>query len=85
MKKTITFLLIFISLISCSEIRKRCVASFSIQRSSSKEAISAKSYVQNGLDAMWDGIENVGWSMHDENSQEWVDLVGGSPSLILNA
>lgn len=85
MKKTIAFLLAFISFISFSEIKKGCIASFSIQHSSSKESISAKSYVQNGLDAMWDGIENIGWSMHDENSQEWVDLVGGSPSLMLNA
>jgi len=26
---------------------------------------------------MWDGIENAGWGVHDENATIWVDLVGG--------
>ena len=42
-----------------------------------EEGISAKSYVQNGLVALWDGIENVGYGVHNSNSATWVDLVGG--------
>ena len=38
---------------------------------------SAKSYVQDGLVAMWDGIENAGWGVHDPNATVWKDLVGG--------
>ena len=38
--------------------------------------ISAKSYVQDGLIAMWDGIENAGWGAHDANATTWVDLSG---------
>jgi hypothetical protein len=37
---------------------------------------TAKDYVQDGLVAMWDGIENVGWSEHDPSATAWKDLVG---------
>ena len=39
---------------------------------------TARDYVQNGLIAMWDGIENAGWGVHDGVATEWVDLVGGA-------
>ena len=38
--------------------------------------LTAKSYVQNGLMAMWDGIENVGWGRHSNSTTTWVDLAG---------
>ena len=39
--------------------------------------LSAKSYVQDGLVAMWDGIENAGWGQsHDIIANGWVDCVG---------
>lgn len=34
-------------------------------------------YVSDGLVAMWDGIENAGWGVHDGSIQVWKDLVGG--------
>lgn len=37
---------------------------------------TARDYVQNGLIAMWDGIENAGWGVHDQNATVWRDLVG---------
>lgn len=37
--------------------------------------LTAKSYVQNGLLAMWDGIENAGFGVHDPDATYWVDLV----------
>lgn len=37
---------------------------------------TAKSYIQDGLIAMWDGIENAGWGVHDPNATTWKDLVG---------
>ena len=39
---------------------------------------TARDYIQDGLVAMWDGIENAGWGKHDENATNWVDLVGGT-------
>ena len=37
---------------------------------------NARSYVQDGLIAMWDGEENAGWGVHDANATVWKDLVG---------
>ena len=37
---------------------------------------SAKDYVQNGLIAMWDGIENAGYGQHDYSATTWKDLIG---------
>ena len=42
-----------------------------------KTAITAKSYVQDGLLVLQDGIENVGWGVHDPNATEWVELIDG--------
>lgn len=38
---------------------------------------TARDYVQDGLIAMWDGIENTGWGVHDQYANVWKDLVGG--------
>ena len=38
---------------------------------------TAKDYIQDGLVAMWDGIENAGWGVHDGEATTWKDLVGG--------
>lgn len=40
-----------------------------------KRGYTAKDYVQNGLIAMWDAIENTGWGTHDAEATAWVDLV----------
>ena len=37
---------------------------------------TARDYVQDGLVAMWDGIENAGWGVHDPNATVWKNLVG---------
>ena len=39
---------------------------------------TARDYVQNGLIAMWDGIENAGWGVHDAAATTWKDLVGSN-------
>lgn len=43
--------------------------------------LSAKSYVQDGLVAMWDGIENAGWGVHDAAATTWADLTGNGYNL----
>ena len=35
-----------------------------------------RSYVQKGLVACYDGIENAGAGVHDPNAATWVDLTG---------
>lgn len=52
-------------------MRRRILASVG------KSALSAKSYVQDGLIAMWDGIENAGWGTHDSSATTWADLISG--------
>ena len=37
---------------------------------------TARDYVQDGLIAMWDGIENAGWGVHDPDATVWKDLTG---------
>lgn len=37
---------------------------------------TARDYVQDGLEGLWDGIENAGWGIHDSNATTWVDLTG---------
>ena len=69
-----TFLFALISLFLFAEIKKSSQAAFSIQHSTSKEKISAKSYVQNGLFAQFDGIENVEYGKHDSTSTTWINL-----------
>lgn len=46
--------------------------------------LSARDYVQDGLVAMWDGIENAGWGVHDPNATVWTDLVGNRDFTIVN-
>lgn len=41
-----------------------------------RKIVTASAYVQDGLIAMWDGIENAGWEVHDANATTWKDLVG---------
>lgn len=41
---------------------------------------SSSDYVQDGLLAMWDGLENAGRGVHDAGSSVWVDLCGNEAS-----
>lgn len=43
----------------------------------SEKTISAASYVQEGLYAQWDGIENAGYGVHDPSATIWINLKGG--------
>lgn len=42
-------------------------------------------YVQEGLLAHWDGIENVGRGKHDSNATVWKDLVGNCDAVLQDA
>ena len=37
---------------------------------------TARDYIQDGLIAMWDGIENAGWGTHNASATTWKDLIG---------
>lgn len=46
-----------------------------------KRTPTAKDYVQSGLVAMWDGIENDGFGRHDSTKTTWKDLSGNGNDL----
>ena len=54
-------------------MRRRCVG----------KSLSTKDYVQDGLVAMWDGIENIGVGRHSDNASEWIDLTGNGRDMQL--
>lgn len=64
------------ALVGCVEIENMSVKVY-LRRQLSAE-MSAKNYIQNGLVAMWDGIENIGWKQHSDSASAWVNLMGNS-------
>ena len=46
--------------------------------------VPASAYVQSGLVAQWDGIDNAGTGTHDANATEWVDRIGGFTTTKVN-
>ena len=49
----------------------------SIASAETQPTPSASLYVQNGLVACWDGVENAGTGVHDASATVWKDLVAG--------
>ena len=45
---------------------------------------TATDYVQDGLIAMWDGIENAGFGIHDSEAAIWKDLTENGFDLTVN-
>ena len=48
-------------------------------------ATTAKSYIQDGLVAHWDGIENAGYALHDDSTNVWTDLKGFCDLKVVNS
>ena len=84
--KKITLILISSISFSCfSEPIKSVIGAYNISHQEvENQSYSAKDYVQDGLVAMWDGIENVGWGLHDPESATWVNLCGTGDFTISN-
>ena len=77
MKKTFTTLFFaFLVLVSYAEIRKGCLASFSIMKQNASNVYTTKSYVQDRLTTIFDAIENAGFNKHVNGSATWIDLIG---------
>ena len=63
--------------VSSSAPVKSLVAARSVVSTTSENvSYTAADYIQDGLVAMWDGIENAGWGVHDENATVWKNLLG---------
>ncbi|MCQ2395025.1 MAG: hypothetical protein MJ249_12140 [Kiritimatiellae bacterium] len=46
--------------------------------------VTASTYIQNGLIAQWDGIDNAGTGTHDSAATAWIDRVNGRPFSLYN-
>lgn len=65
-------------------IVKSFIGATQTQLDTNAPTYSAASYVQDGLVAIWDGIENAGWGQHDPNATVWKDLIGNRDFTIVN-
>ena len=59
-------------------------ASPNLARTANGEPYTSASYVQNGLIAQWDGIDNVGTGTHNPAAAVWKDLKGSCDMTLLN-
>ena len=85
MKNAFTFIFALISLFLYGEIKKGCIASFSIMRNLSDNCkYTAKDYVQNGLVCIFDGKENVGWNKFNPSLLQMFDLMDDSQARYFN-
>ena len=75
MKKILSIFISLINIISFANIMKSNISAKFMQLNGIDEEITAKSYIQNGLIAQWDGIENAGYGIHNDNAYEWTDLI----------
>lgn len=75
------FLLVALTIMYLSSIASPVRSAFAYRgteyvSSADQPPYSAIDYVQDGLIAHWDAIENVGYGLHDSSSTVWIDLVG---------
>lgn len=83
MKKMLTILLAIVGMTGNCVLVKSSIAVK--QASVVSEAITkytAADYIQDGLVAMWDGIENAGYGIHDDNAKTWKNLIGEDAAAI---
>ena len=52
---------------------------------SENKGYTASDYVQDGLIAIWDGIENVNWNTHDSQAMAWTELISGTAKVTTNS
>ena len=77
MKRSIFILFALFSLLCRSELIKSALCAHNISYAEMKHSdYTAADYIQDGLIAMWDGIENAGYGVHDPNTTIWYDLIG---------
>ena len=79
----------FLTLRRVVAMRKRIVLSVAIAVLGSVAArattYTSASYVQDGLIAQWDGIDNSGTGTHDPNATVWKDLAGHNDLTLTNS
>lgn len=84
MKKFLSLLFLFIaSGAFCAPVRSMVSARDSANAEGESSVWpSAADYIQDGLIAMYDGIENSDFGIHDESSSIWKDLIGDNDAIV---
>lgn len=80
MKKTLTTLFVLVWLTSFSAPVNSMLGAFEtklIEGDDIPENPTAADYIQDGLIALWDGIENYDWGVNVQGSRTWYDLING--------
>ena len=57
-------------------MRKIALLAFGVAVATSASGLTAHSYVQKGLKASYDGIDNAGTGTHDATVRTWKDITG---------
>lgn len=68
-------------LLSLRKVVVAAVVAAGVLACGSAAAYTSQSYVQRGLLAQWDGIDNVGVGQHDPSAVCWADLTGNGHNL----
>ena len=84
MKTSLSLSICLISLAAICEPVKSMLGSDGTERCE-EWVPTAMDYVQDGLVAHWDGIENVGYGIHDDNATVWTDLTGNGWDVTLKS
>ncbi|MBO6031857.1 MAG: hypothetical protein J6Q22_10490 [Prevotella sp.] len=79
MRKSLSISISLLSLLSAigNPIRSNIGSTHIVYSQTIEQSYTVSDYVQNGLVAIWDGIENEGWGNHSNSTTIWKDLVGG--------
>ena len=86
MKKTIFILITLLATVAVSApVRSMMAARPSINTPATKTEYTARDYIQDGLVAMFDGIENAGWGVHDDSATIWINLVSNNHLTVRSA
>ena len=77
-KKFLATTIVCLAFVSFADmIRANQAASSMMRNRTAIHEYTAKDYIQDGLVAIWDGIENVGYGLHDDDATIWKDCING--------
>ena len=79
-----TFIILVVGIAVSAPTKSMIGAKATVTTSNAEMKYTARDYVQEGLVAIWDGIENIGYGLHDSNATVWIDLSGNDNHAIVS-
>ena len=80
---TMLVTIMFLCIVDANPIASSVGARHVLSSCKEETFYTAADYVQDGLIALWDGIENIGYGLHDDAPEYWVDITGGGADWLL--